>query len=252
MVAEIGHGAELASGGELVDQRFDQLVAGVVALHVANHEALPGFALCLEDGVGLDEGDRHRLLHEDILAGEQGLARELTLDGEGGGDSHGLDVGVGEQLLVVAVEPGDAESLLYLAAKLGAQLGEGEQAHLRHRREVRQVHALRHEAAADVSDAKWFQRSPPAGKLFPINAGGMVTDERQGTGLDVAAQWNCNATCGETGVEIPPSTVDRHSGHARNLVPNVCSGPHPRIARVRTYRGAAWSSLGSEMMRTTW
>lgn len=63
-------------------------------LHVGDHQ--PGAALVGggEDPVRLREGDRHRLLHEDVLSRTQEIGRDLPLAIEGRRDGYGVDLGI--------------------------------------------------------------------------------------------------------------------------------------------------------------
>ena len=123
--------AQLTAGLELTDFGLDQFVTGVVALHIAHHQAFTALFSGSQDGVRLSDRDGHRLFHKDVLAGQQGVARDLPLHHKIGGNSDGLDLRVGQQRLVVAVQPGDAVACLYFSAQLLAHFGQRQQRTIR-------------------------------------------------------------------------------------------------------------------------
>ena len=69
---------------------------------------------------------RQRLLAQHVLAGGRGPQRPLGVEVVGQRDVHGLDVGVGEQLVVRAVGPRDPELGGAAAARSRSPRGDGD------------------------------------------------------------------------------------------------------------------------------
>ena len=94
------HRFDLADGA-----RFDDFLHHAEDVHVAHVEAdhqprarcVPG----VQDAVAAVDGDRHRLLAEDVLAGLQRGDRVLLMAVVGRGDGDRVDVGSGDQLAIV-------------------------------------------------------------------------------------------------------------------------------------------------------
>ena len=151
MGADVQQLAQLTALAPLGNRGVHQFVPGVVTLHVAHHETCATSALCLQDAVRLSERDRHRLFHEDVLAGKQTIARDLTLQRERGGDSDGVYLAIGSHLLVGGIE------LWYVMRRWhrwprSAHLGEGNQFTVGSGGEVGEMDSLGQIAGADVAE----------------------------------------------------------------------------------------------------
>ena len=128
MVACVEHRTHLPSGSPARDRRAGQRVARIVALHIGDHE--PGVARAGggQDPLGLCNRDRHRLLHEDVLAGAQQIGGDLALLGKAGRDAHRLHGGIGGKVQVAVVDGGDAVARGDALGQARARLGQGDQA----------------------------------------------------------------------------------------------------------------------------
>ncbi len=87
--------AELAG----VHQVLEPLEAGVVLEQVAHHQRAPGGAGRLHHGLGLLGGLGERLLDEAVLAGPEHAKRERGVGGHRGGDHHGVELGIVQQVV---------------------------------------------------------------------------------------------------------------------------------------------------------
>ena len=82
MISGVSQASEFTGFAESRHLRFDNLVAGIVTLHVAYHQLFAGGARCFDDGFRLRDGDSHRFLHENVLACEQQVLRDFALERE--------------------------------------------------------------------------------------------------------------------------------------------------------------------------
>ena len=135
-----------------------QQIGGIVALHVADHQPAAAFFRRLQDRLGLAHGDRHRLLHEDVLAGAQQIGGDIALHDIVGRNRDGFDVGVVAQRDVRVDKFWNAIMVGDRAAKLRPQLRERNKFALRNGRKIRQVNMLGDEAAADIRQLDRFLR----------------------------------------------------------------------------------------------
>ena len=143
---------EFARGPEPVDQGFHLEVPGIVTLHVRDHEPLAALALGGQDPLGLLDGDRHRLLHEHVLARQKEVTCDLALPDEVARHHHGPDRGIGRQLPVIVVQLGDMELPLDSRPQVGPDFRDGGQLDLGQRGQVGEMHALGQVARAHVSE----------------------------------------------------------------------------------------------------
>jgi len=124
VIARVGDGPEFARRPELIDRCLGQFVSCVVAFHIAYHElgarALGGG----HDLLRLGNAHRHRLFHKDVLPRQQQVAGDVTLHGKPSRHGDGVDLGIGRQLLVAAVEPLDPLPHLHAAPQLGPEFGQ--------------------------------------------------------------------------------------------------------------------------------
>ncbi len=71
----------------------------MVLQQVADHQNAPLRLGQLGETFGVGDGERERLLDEDVLAPRQRPLRQLGVLGGWGGNSHPVDIGVVEDLL---------------------------------------------------------------------------------------------------------------------------------------------------------
>ncbi len=123
-VPAVGHevaapaGLDLADGA-LVDQRLHLLDDAHVAHVVAEVELEAALAGGAQDAVAALDGDGHRLLEVDGLAGLQGGDGVLLVEEVRRGDEDGVDVLAREQLAVVGGDEGVRAVLLLEALQRG-------------------------------------------------------------------------------------------------------------------------------------
>ena len=96
------HRAQLAGSHDI--PAFDEEVVAA-ALHAHLNDAL-GSAFGVHQFGALLRGVAQRLFDVHVLARRQGIQHHLGVPVLGGGDQHRLNVFVGQQLLVIAVDPG--------------------------------------------------------------------------------------------------------------------------------------------------
>ena len=83
-------------------------VEAPVEAHLQRH---PGLVDRGDGPVGVIEGQRHRLLAEDVLTGSGRGDHEIGVSGRGRADRHRVDAGVGDQLVRIGVGAGRADRL---------------------------------------------------------------------------------------------------------------------------------------------
>ena len=69
-------------------------------LILTDHQILAGFLCCSHHGLALFQGDRHRLLAQNMLAGFQRGDGNFSMGMVGSANTDSLDFGVSQQLLV--------------------------------------------------------------------------------------------------------------------------------------------------------
>jgi hypothetical protein len=80
--------------------------AGVVTLLMPDGDHPTCAPLCGDEVFGFFDGDAHRLFHQDVLAGVEGADGQWHVELIGDRDDHGVDVLVGEHLVVVVERGG--------------------------------------------------------------------------------------------------------------------------------------------------
>lgn len=114
----------------VVEEGFGGLDVGAEAAVLSDHEGdLAAFGLGDEFG-GVGGAGGHGFVEHDVLAGFQGFESDLGVEVVREGDGDDVDVGAGEQDLVVGDEFGDVELVGGFAAAFGRDLGEGDDAGL--------------------------------------------------------------------------------------------------------------------------
>ena len=88
-------------------------------------------ALGRQDRVGLTERHRHRLLHEDMLAGAQKIGRDIALDDVVGRDGDGFDFRIVAEIAMRGDDAGNAVTIGDGAGQLRPQLRERDKLGLR-------------------------------------------------------------------------------------------------------------------------
>jgi hypothetical protein len=97
VAVQVEHVSELARLDQLLQLAHARVIEQQVPWH--QHElALPGDR---HELLRLGRVHRHRLLDEDVLAGEQRPPREVEVRHDGRGDDDRLELGIGEQLVEV-------------------------------------------------------------------------------------------------------------------------------------------------------
>ena len=136
----------------LQDLLLGQHPAALVAARVADADLGAGALRCLDDGVGVGQRERQRLLDEHGLAGLQRLHHGLAMVVLGRGDEHGIDGGMLDGGEVVGGGEIGADALRQDVGLVLLAIGDGEKIHAGMRR--RQAGAQRADAAAaDHGDA---------------------------------------------------------------------------------------------------
>ena len=167
VIADKPEGPHFPALPVLIHQVLHRHIAGIIALHVGHHDPPPAGPLGVEDALRLLHADGHRLLHEHVLACLQQVDGDLALAVEVPGNADGLDVGVLGEFHVAGVKPGDSVAILDLSPQFGPNLGNSGQLAVLHRHDVRNVHLLRHEPAADITDLH-FAHCVPSSIVQPV------------------------------------------------------------------------------------
>ena len=90
-----------------------------------------GLALGRQDRVGLTERHRHRLLHEDMLAGAQKIGRNISLDDIVGRDGGSFDFRIVAEIAMRGDDAGNAVTVGDGAGQFRPQLRERDKFSLR-------------------------------------------------------------------------------------------------------------------------
>src|SRR5438105_1417106 len=98
---------------------------GVVDERVPDHEHAPGPAGGRDDGFGVGDGPRERLLDEHVLAGGEGLLREGAVRRDRRHHADRVDGGIRQQLAVVRRRADRREPFVEGAEPLGVEVGDG-------------------------------------------------------------------------------------------------------------------------------
>ena len=130
-----------------------RLVGRVEALHRPDLDDAAGLVARRDDRVGVGERDAHRLLDEDVEARVERVEHDLGVRAGGRADDDGVEPARVEQRAVVGVEPGDAVARAERLPHGRARLRERRELKpVAERRQIRDVHRLGDEAAADDAD----------------------------------------------------------------------------------------------------
>ena len=158
MGARVGDPSQLADSAETAHRGARHLVAGVIALHIANHQPAAALARRGQDCLRAAGRRCHRLLHEHRLAAKQENLRHLPLQRVAGGNGDRVNLRILGHLPVRRVEARNAESLPHLLSQIAPGFGERHDVTVRQASEVGQMHALRHPARADIAETNRFHR----------------------------------------------------------------------------------------------
>ena len=150
VIPHIGHPSQFSGRSKFVHLSPDQFVTGIIPFHIADHQFRAGGFPRGDNRLRLLDGDRHRFLHEDLFPRTQEVFRYLSLQRKIGGHRDGFDFGIGCQFSVIGVETGDLPSLLHFSTEFRAYFRQSDEFAVREAGEVRDMHLLRHEAAAYI------------------------------------------------------------------------------------------------------
>ena len=142
----------------------------------------------VDDRLAVGDGGRHRLLEEDVLAGLERRERGLGVLIPHGHDRDGVDLGIGEQVAIVAIGLGHAELRRHRGQALGrarAQRGELEVRNADDRLAV----DLAEPAEADHADSQPLHHTTPVAP----------SDQRRYHAAVVAVKHRAGGTVHETG-----------------------------------------------------